>query len=87
MPAYLIYRAYMARTPDAVAAFGGRFLARGSEIVPLEGKPETVRVIITEFPSPAAAQAFYDSDIYRAAIPFRQDVANMQMVVVDGFAT
>lgn len=97
MPAYLIYRAhvndadayraYMARTPVAIAAFGGRFLARGGQTVTLEGAPETARVIIVEFPDLAAAQAFYDSDIYQAAIPFRQGVADVQMVVVDGFAT
>ncbi|WP_372725516.1 DUF1330 domain-containing protein [Immundisolibacter sp.] len=97
MPAYLIYRAhvhdteayraYMARTPAAIAAFGGRFLARGGETVTLEGEPETARVIIVEFPSRAAAQAFYDSDIYRAAIPFRHQVADVQMVIVEGLAT
>jgi len=97
MPAYLIYRAhvndadayraYMARTPDAISAFGGRFLARGGATLTLEGEPETARVIIVEFPDLAAAQAFYDSDIYQAAIPFRQGVADVQMVVVDGFAT
>lgn len=96
MPAYLIYRAhvhnadayraYMARTPDAIAAFGGRFLARGGETLTLEGEPETARVIIVEFPSLHAAQAFYDSAIYRAAIPLRQDVADVQMVIVDGIA-
>jgi uncharacterized protein (DUF1330 family) len=96
MPAYLIYRAhvhdaeayraYMARTPDAIAAFGGRFLARGGQTVTLEGAPETARVIIVEFPSLAAARAFYDSDVYRAAMPFRQDCADVQMVVVDGVA-
>ncbi len=94
MSAYLIYRAhvhdaeayraYMARTPDAIAAFGGRFLARGGETVTLEGAPETARVIIVEFPSPDAARAFYDSAIYREAMPFRRDCADVQMVIVDG---
>jgi len=94
MPAYLIYRAhvhdadayraYMARTPDAIAAFGGRFLARGGETVTMEGAPETARVIIVEFPSREAAKAFYDSDVYRAAMPFRRDCAQVQMVIVDG---
>jgi uncharacterized protein (DUF1330 family) len=94
MPAYLIYRArvhdadayraYMARTPAAIAAFGGRFLARGGETVTLEGAPETARVIIVEFPSLEAARAFYDSDIYQQAMPFRRDCADVQMVLVDG---
>ncbi|MGE4088213.1 MAG: DUF1330 domain-containing protein [Immundisolibacter sp.] len=97
MPAYLIYRAhvheaeayraYMARTPDAIAAFGGRFLARGGETVTLEGAPETARVIIVEFPSLDAARAFYDSDVYREAMPFRRDCADVQMVVVDGIGS
>lgn len=94
MPAYLIYRAhvhdaegyraYMARTPDAIAAFGGRFLARGGQTVTLEGAPETARVIIVEFPSLDAAQAFYDSDVYGEAMPLRRGCAQVQMVVVDG---
>ena len=97
MSAYLIYRAhvhdadayraYMARTPDAIAAFGGRFLARGGETVTLEGAPETARVIIVEFPSLDAARAFYDSAIYREAMPFRRHCADVQMVVVDGFGS
>ena len=97
MPAYLIYRAhvhdaeayraYMARTPDAIAAFGGRFLARGGETVTLEGAPETARVIIVEFPSLDAARAFYDSAIYREAKTFRRDCADVQMVVVDGIGS
>lgn len=94
MAAYLIYRAhvrdadayraYMERTPAAIAAFGGRFLARGGQTVTLEGAPETARVIIVEFPDRAAAEAFHASDIYRQAIPFRRDCADVQMVVVDG---
>jgi uncharacterized protein (DUF1330 family) len=94
MPAYLIYRAhvhdadayraYMTRTPEAIAAFGGHFLARGGDTVTLEGTPETARVIIVEFPTLEAARAFYDSDVYRATMPFRRDCAQVQMVIVDG---
>jgi uncharacterized protein (DUF1330 family) len=52
--------------------------------VTLEGTPETARVIIVEFPSLGAARAFYDSAIYREAMPFRRDCADVQMVIVDG---
>lgn len=94
MPAYLIYKAwisapeayreYMRRTPAAIEAFGGRFLARGGESRTLEGEDDGARTIIVEFPSLDAAQAFYDSPRYREAIDVRRDCAEVHMVIVDG---
>lgn len=94
MPAYLIYKAwisepeayreYMRRTPAAIEAFGGRFLARGGQSHTLEGDDDRARTIIVEFPSLDAARAFYDSDMYRAAIALRRRCADVHMVIVDG---
>ncbi len=94
MAAYLIYRAwvvdpaayraYMERTPTLIAAHGGRFLARGGRSVTLEGDTDSARTIIVEFPDLAAAQAFYDSAAYQAAIALRRDCARVQMVIIDG---
>ena len=94
MPAYLIYRArvrdmqayqaYMARTPDAVAQFGGRFIARDGAPVVTEGPDDGARVIICEFPDRERALAFCRSDVYAAIKPLRRDCADVDMVVVDG---
>ena len=51
----------------AIAAGGGRILARGAPARSFEGKPE-VRVVLIEFDSVAAAAAVYDSAEYRSAL-------------------
>ena len=58
MPAYLIarvnvtdpdrYSQYMKVTPELIERFGGRFMARGGDLVTLEGPQETHRVVIVE---------------------------------------
>ncbi len=94
MPAYLVarirvtdpekYRGYMALSPAAIKKHGGRFLARGGEVVTLEGEPEERRVVIVEFPSLEAARTFYDSPEYREARAAREGAAEAQFFVVEG---
>ena len=71
MPAYLIlrgsvhdpeaYKEYTRRTPEIVARFGGRFIARGGKTVTLEGPQETRRIVLIEFPSLAGRRCRADS--------------------------
>ncbi len=95
MPAYLIarvevtdwdrYREYMRHTPRVIAQFGGRFVARGSDVITVEGPPETRRMVVIEFPSLEKAKAFYDSREYRRIMKFREGAAEGQFVIVDGY--
>ena len=80
------YDAYKAVSPGVIAAHGGRFLARGGQVQTLEGEPETHRVVIIEFSTVEAAQAFYRSAEYTAAKEIRRDAADFQMILVEGFA-
>lgn len=94
MPAYIIarievtdwnrYREYTKLTPAAIARFGGRFIARGGEVVTLEGPPETRRMVILEFPSLEQAKAFYHSEEYSQARKLREGVAIGQFLAVEG---
>lgn len=94
MPAYVIvdsditdpeqYEQYKAASPGAVAKGGGRFLARGGEIAPLEGGWEPKRVVILEFPDLEAAKRFYESPEYQAAIELRKGAATFRMIAVEG---
>ena len=96
MSAYLIirvavsdwdkYRAYMARTPDALAKYQGRFIARGGATVTLEGPAETRRVALVEFPSLALAQAFYQSPDYQAAKALRDGACEAEFLAVEGLS-
>ena len=94
MPAYLIARVhvtdaekyddYKKLSPAAIAAYGGRFLARGGAVETLEGEKEDRRVVLVEFPDMAAARAFYESPQYRAARAAREGAAEAQFIIVDG---
>jgi uncharacterized protein (DUF1330 family) len=94
MPAYLIadivitnpegYVAYRPMAAESVARHGGRFVARGGEIVALEGDWNPSRVVIIEFPSLDAAKKFYHSDDYQAALKVRLENSTGRVIIVDG---
>ena len=94
MPAYVIietdvndperYERYKAASPGAIAAGGGRFLARGGELAVLEGDWTPKRIVLLEFPDLDAAKRWYDSPEYEAARALRAGAAKMRMVAVAG---
>ena len=77
------YKNYMALSPGAVAAAGGKFIARGGNLKILEGEWLRPRVVIIEYPTREAAEAFYDSTLYAAARVEREGAAEFSMIVVD----
>jgi uncharacterized protein (DUF1330 family) len=79
------YGQYMLMSPGAIAAAGGRFVARGGQHETLEGHWRPNRLVILEFPDYAAAKAFYDSEKYRAARAARAGATEyFNMVVTEG---
>lgn len=78
------YQKYMALSPGAIEAHGGRFIARGGAAEVLEGEPEDRRVVVVEFPSMDAARDFYDSPQYREARAAREGAAEMDLLIVEG---
>ncbi|HMN64097.1 MAG: DUF1330 domain-containing protein [Burkholderiaceae bacterium] len=95
MPAYVIadvkvtdpeqYKQYMALSPAAIEAAGGRFLVRGGQHEVFEGNWQPNRMVMVEFPDMAAARAFYDSARYREARAKRAGATEFfNMVVVQG---
>lgn len=96
MPAYVIvetdirdpeqYERYKQASPGAVAAGGGRFLARGGELAVLEGDWHPSRLVVLGFEDLEAAKRFYVSPTYQAAKQLREGAANLKMVAVQGIA-
>ncbi len=94
MPAYVIvesdvhdpeqYERYKAASPGAVAAGGGRFLARGGELAVLEGDWRQSRLVLIEFEDLEAAQRWYASPVYQEAKRLREGAATLRMVAVEG---
>ena len=64
------YEEFKSLAAAAIADHGGRYLVRGGAMQPLEGDWRS-RVILVEFPTYAAALAFYDSDAYHHESPAR----------------
>ena len=75
---------YMAEAPATVAAFGGRYLVRGYDVRAVEGAWEHERMVIVEFPDKEAAQAWYDSDVYRPLRELRQRSASTVILLAAG---
>jgi len=77
------YEDYKRLSTLAMRAHDAKVLVRGGETRKLEGR-EPGRTVLMQFPSMAAAQAFYDSWQYRRARNAREGAAIMNMFIVQG---
>ena len=94
MPAYVIlnihvndpdlFEEYKQLAPATIAAYGGRYLARGGKAEVLEGDWTPARVVILEFDSRDTAKAWINSPEYRAARLMRQQAATSHTILVEG---
>jgi uncharacterized protein (DUF1330 family) len=75
------YRELVAPT---VQAHGGRFIVRGGAAETLEGGWEPQRIVIIEFPTVAAAKAWWASEEYAEPKAMRQRAGKTRMIVVRG---
>jgi uncharacterized protein (DUF1330 family) len=74
---------YAKLAPPAIAAFGGRFLVRGTPAAAYEqGLKE--RVVISEFPSVEEAIAAHDSAAYQDALKALGNGAVRDLRIVEG---
>jgi uncharacterized protein (DUF1330 family) len=78
------YGEYAKRSPDIIAKYGGRFIARAGRTVTLEGPAARSRVVIIEYPSFERAQAWFTSPEYQQAKKLRDGAANAQFIIVEG---
>jgi len=94
MPAYVIaevevldpaaYDEYRKGVPATIAAYGGKFLARGGAVETLEGGWAPKRIVILEFESAARARAWHDSPEYRPFLKIRERAARSKLIIVEG---
>ena len=78
------YAEYMKLSPTSIAAYGGRFLARGGRTERLEGEWTPKRLVILEFETVERARQWEDSPECAPAKAIRQRTANSNMVVTEG---
>ena len=94
MPAYLIsdvtvrdaeaFQTYRTRAAASIARYGGRYLARGGDVMPLEGTWSPRAIIIVEFPDQAQARLWYRSPEYASALEVRDAALARNLILVDG---
>lgn len=75
--------AYAALAPDAIAPFGGRYLARTTAAKAYEAG-QVERIVISQFPSAANAVAAYESPAYQTALNALADGAVRDVRIVEG---
>ncbi len=78
------YERYKALSGPAVAAAGGRYLARGGRTASLEGAAPPGRSVVIEFDSLEAAVAWYEGEAYTAARALREGAGTARAYVVEG---
>lgn len=94
MPAYAIfdivvtdperYEDYKKLAPPAIAAYGGKYLARGGKLDVLEGDWNPGRIVMLEFPTAEQAKAWIESAEYHEARVLRHATATTRAILVDG---
>ena len=80
------YREYAATVQATIEKYGGKFLSRGGKNTPLEGEWPQRRRVIIEFPSPEAAQKWYDSPEYEKPKALRKANSNGRLILLEGVA-
>jgi uncharacterized protein (DUF1330 family) len=78
-------REYVADVTPMVERRGGRYLARSAQVERIEGEQDTPQVVLLiEWPSLEAAEAFYDSEEYRPYRERRRAGARNEFLLVAG---
>jgi uncharacterized protein (DUF1330 family) len=75
---------YRKLVPATIAAFGGRFLARGGATEVLEGDWIPHRLVVLEFPDVATIRAWYQSPEYQQLLELRKRTATSDFVIIEG---
>ncbi len=76
------YGKYALLAGPAIAAHGGKFLARGGRYVQLEGKDRS-RNVVARFPSLERAVECYHSAAYQAALAHAEGACERDLMVVE----
>jgi uncharacterized protein (DUF1330 family) len=94
MPAYVLahidvtdpenYQDYIRMSPESIALYGGRFLARGPTPEVLEGTWQPRRLVLLEFPSVEQARRWWSSPEYAPAKAKRQATSRGDLVIIPG---
>jgi uncharacterized protein (DUF1330 family) len=75
---------YRSLAQASIAKYGGRYLARGGAIEPVEGGWTPKHIVIVEFPTMDKAREWYRSPEYAEALAVRRDALDRRLIFVEG---
>lgn len=78
------YQAFMALVKPALEEAGAKYLARGGPHKVHEGDWEPRRIVLLEFPSVEAFEAFYIGATYQGLKSMRDACSSARLVSVEG---
>ena len=78
------YQEFMKGVKPALDQAGARYLARGGAHKVYEGEWQPRRIVILEFPSVAAWEAFYFGSTYQGLKAIRDECSSARLVSVEG---
>jgi uncharacterized protein (DUF1330 family) len=79
-----LIKTYRLLAQESIAKYGGRYLARGGKVEPVEGGWTPKAIVIVEFPDMARAKAWYQSADYAEALKVRADALMRKLIFVEG---
>jgi uncharacterized protein (DUF1330 family) len=74
---------YVEKIPETLAPFNHHYLVRGGKTQALEGEPPK-RIVVIAFDSAEKARAWYDSPVYEAIKPIRQNSTKSRIFIAEG---
>ena len=80
------YPEYIAAARPAFEKYGAKFIVRGGSYQAMEGSARERNVVI-EFKDAATAKACYNSPEYQAAKAIRNQVADADLIIIEGAQT
>ena len=94
MPVYMIieikvmnhelYTRYVEEVPEIVKKYGGRYLVRGGDVIPMFGNWNPERIVIIEFETEEQLRNCFNSVEYLKIAPFRENSTITKSVIVNG---
>jgi uncharacterized protein (DUF1330 family) len=83
-----LFDEYREKAADSIAQHGGRYLVRGGSVRAAEGTwPDEFAIVIVEFPSMDALNAWYESDEYaQALVARRRGALERRLLFVEGIS-
>jgi uncharacterized protein (DUF1330 family) len=80
-----MYSQYKEKAPEIIKKYGGRYLVRGGNVIPVSGGWNPERIVILEFGDMDHLQKFAQSKEYGEILPIREQSTVSKVIIVEGY--